>query len=158
MAESDAPNRFSPDDDDATQILEALRERVRTFGFAEADLALQDRLEEFGARRGLDALEVYFHGLDSYFQIFRGDRIDSTTQMLSEHLEGRFDWWRLRRGGDRENFLHSEDTEAVVVEDLRKYAQVEALLTGLRTVMKQLGIPGPRNGGNDFSRSRRRPQ
>lgn len=159
MANGEETDRYSPTDDDAQQILEVLRSQVRAFGFTEADFALQERLGEMGLPDGFPALEEYFRGLDGYLRIFRSKQMVSTTEKLTSHLEGSFQWWRLVRGGDSERPTYLGDPKAVLVEDLRDYSRVETLLTDLRGLMIQLGVEVPGNGDNDTERPQpKRPQ
>lgn len=159
MANSEESNRYSPTDDDAQQILEVLRGQVRAFGFAEADLALQERLSEMGVPDGFPALEEYFQGLDGYLRIFRLEQMTATTEKLTSRLEGSFRWWRLVRGGDSERPTYLGDPNAVLVEDLRDYSRVESLFADLRGLMSQLGISVPGNGDDDSERPQQeRPQ
>ncbi len=159
MANSDESGEYSPTDDDAKQILEFLRGQVRAFGFAEADLALQDLLREMGVPDGMSALAQYFQGLDGYLRIFRAEQMTATTEMLTSRLDGSFQWWRLVRGGDSERPTYFGDPNSVLVEDLRSYSGVESLYSDLRGLMNQLGISVPTNGDDDSAQPQReRPQ
>lgn len=159
MANSEESDRYFPTDGDAQQILEVLRSQVRAFGFAEADLSLQERLREMGLPDGLPALQEYFQGFERYLRIFRPEQIAATTEKLTSHLNGDFQWWRLVRGGDSERPSYLGDPTTVLVEDLRDYSRVETLLTDLRGLMIQLGVEVPGNGNDDSARPpQERPQ
>ncbi|MCA3043908.1 MAG: hypothetical protein ING51_12935, partial [Rhodocyclaceae bacterium] len=117
MTTDNSDETFGPTDGDALEILAFLRSRVREYGFADADVALEMRLMDLGISAGNEALREYCHGFDSYMSVFEPESIGRTEELFSTNLSGGFSW-RLLRGGDVERTSRFIDRDSIVVEDL----------------------------------------
>ena len=137
-----------PSDEDAIEILEHLRSKVREFGFGELDADIGASLIELGVESGVTALERYFGDLYRYLKVFDEASIDRTRFELEEHLDGKWGW-RLLPGGDPEVRGNSGNAYSNGIQDMAAYSAVGALRQSLAGLMRDLGIDVPSDDGDD---------
>ncbi|WP_133240106.1 hypothetical protein, partial [Limnohabitans planktonicus] len=88
--------------EDASQVLEHLRAKVREFGFGALDAEIGELLIENGLKSSVEMLERYFSLLHAYLKVFERESVQSSQDSLERCL-GKEKWsWQLLAGGDPE--------------------------------------------------------
>lgn len=143
--------------EDAMQVLEHLRSKVREFGFGELDANIGNELAIRDLDVGVQTLGAYCSELFLFLKVFDEASISGTTDRINQHLEGRWSW-RLLPGGDREAGLRSNFVYSNGIQDMSGYRVVGTLIISLAAVMRDLGVdvPGDSDGNSPQDPPRRR--
>lgn len=134
--------------EDAMQVLEHLRSKVREFGFGELDANIGSELAIRDLDVGVQTLGAYCSELFLFLKVFDEASISDTTDRISQHLEGQWSW-RLLPGGGREGGLSSNFAYSNGIEDMSEYRVIGTLINSLAAVMRDLGVNVPGDGDDN---------